>query len=106
MGISGPVLAFFTLMLNLTSHFLCAMNHLPGNIGGSVLNFIAAVVLAALSSLRRVTKLSAQAFCTIIQATPDKLPWSCRDLPFRPLFCRCFFFDLFDAESPRFTIKF
>ena len=93
-------------MPNLTSHFPCTTNRLPGNIGGSVLNFIAAVVIAALSSLRRVTKLSTQAFRTIIQATPDKFLWSRRDLPFRPLFYRCFFFDLFDAESPRFTIKF
>ena len=106
MGISGPVLAFFTLMLNLTSHFLCAMNRLPGNIGGSVLNFIAAVVLAALSSLRRVTKLSAQAFRTVIQPTPDKFLWSCRDLSFRPPLYGCFFLYLFDTESPLILIKF
>ena len=93
-------------MPNLTNHFFRTTNRLPGNIGGSVLNFIAAVVLAALSSLRRVTKLSAQAFCTIVQSAPDKFLWSRRDLPFRPLFYRCFFFYLFDAESPRFTIKF
>ena len=93
-------------MPNLTNHFFRTTNRLPGNIGGSVLNLIAAVVLATLSSLRRITKLSSQAFRTIIQATPDKFFWSRWNLPFRSLFYRCFFFDLFDAESPRFTIKF
>ena len=93
-------------MPNLTSHFLCTTNRLPGNIFSGVLNFIATVFIAALSTLCRVTELPMQAFRAIIQTTLDKFFWGRWNLPFRSLFYRCFFFDLFDAESPRFTIKF
>ena len=106
MNVRCLVLNFLTLILNLTSHFLRTANCLPGNICGSILNSVAAVVLTAPPILRRVTELSAQAFRTVIQPTPDKFLWICRDLPFRsPLYGR-FFLYLFDTESPRFLIKF
>ncbi len=106
MNISSLVLSFLTLMLNLTSHFLRTTNCLPGNACGSILNSVAAVVLTAPPILRCVTELSAQAFRTVIQPTPDKFLWSCRDLSFRSLFYRRFLLYLLNTESPRFSIKF
>ena len=59
MDISNPILGFLTFMLELTNHSLCATNHLPGSICGSILNSVAAVVLATSSPLCRITELSA-----------------------------------------------
>ena len=65
MNVRSLVLSFLALMPNLTSYFLRATNRLPGNIGGSILNSVAAVVLAAPPILRCVTKLPTQAFRTV-----------------------------------------
>ena len=106
MNFSGLVLSFLALMPNLPNHFLRAMNRLPGGICGSILNSVAAVVLTALPILRRVTELPTQAFRTVIQPTPDKFLWSCRDLSFRSPLYGGFFLYLFDTESPLILIKF
>ena len=106
MNVRSLVLNCLTLMPNLTNHFLRATNRLPGNACGSILNSVAAVVLTAPPILCRVTELSAQAFRTVIQPTPDKFLWSCRDLSFRSPLYGCFFLYLFDTESPLILIKF
>ena len=106
MGVSSPVLSFLALMPNLPNHFLRATNRLPGGLCGSILDFVAAIVLTAPPILRCVTKLTMQAFRTVIQPTPDKFLWSCRDLSFRFPLYGCFFLYLFDTESPLILIKF
>ena len=106
MGVSSPVLSFLALMPNLPNHFLRTTNRLPGSICSSILNSVAAIVLTAPPILRCVTKLSAQAFRTVIQPTPDKFLWSCRDLSFRSTLYWRFFLYLFDTESPLILIKF
>ena len=106
MNVRSLVLSFLALMPNLPNHFLRTTNRLPGGICGSILNFVAAIVLTAPPILRCVTKLTMQAFRTVIQPTPDKFLWSCRDLSFlSPLYGR-FFLYLFDTESPLILIKF
>ena len=106
MNVRSLVLSFLALMPNLPNHFLCTTNRLPEDIGGSILNSVAAVVLTAPPILRCVTKLPTQAFRTVIQPTPDKFLWRCRDLSFRFPLYGCFFLYLFDTESPLILIKF
>ena len=106
MSVSSPVLSFRALMPNLPNHFLRTTNRLPGGICGSILNSVAAIVLTAPPILRCVTKLSAQAFRTVIQPTPDKFLWRYRDPPFRSTLYGRFFLYLFDTESPLILIKF
>ena len=106
MNVRSLVLSFLALMPNLPNHFLRTTNRLPGGICSSILNSVTAIVLTAPPILRRVTELSAQAFRTVIQPTPDKFLWSCRDLSFRFPLYGCFFLYLFDTESPLILIKF
>ena len=103
MNIIGPILRVFTSALNLTNHFLRTTSRLPGSISGSILNSVATVVLTPLPILCRVTELPAQAFRSIIQASPENLLWCSTGLTLWSLLRSGFFFYLLNTGSPPIT---